>query len=104
MAIHRFFTKDIVIRRLSTVSGYKKSFQSTATVEGHIQEMSRQTRERLGIVEERAWYAWFDINEDVREGDILMDEYGTEYRVTEVTKKDYGTNEHRQVIMQEANE
>ena len=104
MSIHRFFTKQIVIRRLSTVSGNKKAFQSTATVEGHLQEMDKEARQRMGILEERTWIAWFDIEEDIREGDRLVDEYGTEYLATEVTKKDYGVNQHLQVILQEPNE
>lgn len=101
MAIHRFFTKEVVIRRLSSVGGYRKQFQSTATVDGHLQEMSKEAAQRLGIVEERAWIFWCDIDESIIEGDVLVDENGTEYKVREVTKKDYGVNEHLQVILEE---
>lgn len=101
MAIHRFFTKNIQVRRLSVVSGHKKSYQATATVEGHIQEMSREARQKLGIVEQRAFVSWFDVDEDIREGDTLVDEHDVEYRVTEVTRKEYGVNQHLQVILQE---
>ena len=104
MSIKHFFTQDIVVRRLCVVSGNRKQFGSTATVDGHIQEMSRTARERLGIIEDRAFIGWFDVDEDIMEGDILVDEHNTSYKVTEVTRKDYGCNEHRQVIMQEANE
>lgn len=104
MSIHRFFTKSVVVRRLSTVSGYKKQFQSTATVDGHIQSLSREAAQRLGIIEQRAWIGWFDIGSDVKEGDVLIDETGMRYKVREITKKDYGTNEHLEVIMEEANE
>ncbi len=99
--IHKFFTKDVIIRRLTTVSGYKKAFQSTATVESHIQELDREARQRLGIVEERAWILWCDIDEPIEEGDIAIDERGVEYKVKEVTKKDYGVNQHLQVILKE---
>lgn len=102
--IQRFFTQDIVIRRLCTVSGNRKQFQSTATVEGHIQEMSRETRAKLGILEERTFIGWFNVDEVVQEGDILEDEHNTRYEVTEVTRKDYGVNQHKQVIMQELEE
>lgn len=104
MNIHHFFTQDIVVRRLSVVSGSKKAFGSTATVDGHIQEMSRTAREKLGIIEDRAFIGWFDVDEDITEGDILVDEHGTLYKVTEVTRKDYGVNEHLQVVMLEASE
>lgn len=104
MSIQRFFTKSVTIRRLSTVSGRKKAFQSTATVEAHIQEMDREARNRLGIIEERAWILWCDINEPFVEGDTVQDETGKEYKVREVTKKDYGVNQHLQVILEEPNE
>lgn len=101
--IKNFFTKSLVIRRLTTISGHKKQFQSTATVEGHIQAMDREARQRLGIIEERAWYVWMDIAEDIHEGDNLVDENGTVYLVKEITKKDYGVNQHLQAILEEAN-
>lgn len=104
MSIRRFFTKTVIIRRLSSLGGHKKQFQSTATVDGHIQEMSREARQRLGILEERTWIGWFDIEEDICEGDILIDNYDTRYSVKEVTKKDYGVNQHLQIILEESNE
>lgn len=103
MGIKRFFDKDVIIRRLKTVSGNQKSFQATATVSGAIQEMDAQTRAALEIVESRGWIAYFDIDQDIREGDKLEDEEGTEYTVTEVTQKDYGINQHLEIIMQEVN-
>jgi len=103
MSIHRFFTKQVVIRRLSTISGRKKAFQSTATVDCHIQEMSKEARQRLGIIEERAWNLWADIDSNILEGDTMIDENDIEYTVREITKKDYGVNEHLQVILEEAN-
>jgi hypothetical protein len=102
--IHRFFTKEVTIKRLATVSGYKKSFQTTGTFDAHIQEMNKETKERLGIIEERAWYLWCDIDEDIHEGDTVTDENSIEYIVKEITKKDYGTNEHLQAILEEPNE
>lgn len=102
--ITHLFTKDIVIRRMRTVSGHKKSYQATATVEGMIQELSKEARQRLGIVEERTFEAWFDIDENVQEGDHIIDKYGTEYYVKTVTKKDYGINTHLQAILEKPNE
>jgi hypothetical protein len=104
MSIKSFFNKKVIIKRLSTVSGYKKTFQSTATVDGAIQEMDREARQKLGILEERTWIAWFDINEDIKEGDTMVDENGKSYIVKEITKKDYGVNQHLQVILEEPNE
>jgi hypothetical protein len=104
MGIRRFFDQDVIIKRLSTVSGHRKAFQSTATVEGCVQELSRGARQRLGILEERTWIAWFDVDTDIQEGDRIEDEDGVEYLVKEITTKDYGINQHKQVILEEPNE
>ena len=42
MAISHFFNKSIVVRRLSAVSGYKKSFVATGTVDVHIQKIVQE--------------------------------------------------------------
>jgi len=101
MSIHRFFTKAVIIRRLRTLTGRKKAFQSTATVYSHIQSLSREARQRLGILEERAWILWTDTESNINEGDLAIDEYNKEYKVREVTKKDYGVNQHLEVILEE---
>ena len=63
-AIRNFFDQDVVVTRLHAGSGYIKSDQSTATVDGHIQELDAKARQALGIIEERAWIAYFDVDAD----------------------------------------
>ena len=89
---------------MKTYSGNKRSFQSTATVDGHVQERFQEAKPHLGIIEERTFIAWFDIDEDIREGDRIIDHQGREFYVKEVTKKDYGVNTHIQAILEEPNE
>ena len=101
--IRRFFDRNVTVRRLRTVSGDRKAFQATATVEGHVQDLGGAARQRLGIVEDRAWEAWFDLDADVEEGDEITDNRGTVYHVREVTRKDYGANQHLEVILAEPN-
>lgn len=103
-SIQRFFDQSVVVRRLKTSSGYKKTFQGTATVEGHIQELDQRARQLMGILEEKAWEAWFDPDIDIREGDRITGDDGKIYTVREVVKKDYGVNQHLQVILQEQND
>ena len=103
MSIRRFFDKSVVIRRLRTISGRRKSYSSTATVEGHIQGLGDEAREKLGIIEEKAWKAWFDVDVDIKEQDILVDENGTEFKIREIVTKDYGVNQHKEVILMEQN-
>jgi hypothetical protein len=106
MSIQGFLDQDVVVRRLRTISGYRKGFSSTATVDGHIQELDDEARQVLGIVEERAWRAWFDVDTDINEQDRITDSDGKVYVVREVTKKDYafGVNVHLEVVLQEQNE
>ena len=104
MGIKRFFNQNVTVRRLKTVSGYKKAFRATATVDSHIQDLDGEARQVLGILEGRAWEAWFDVAADIQEGDKITDSKGIIYKVREVTQKDYGINQHLQVILEEYNE
>lgn len=103
MGIARFFDQYVVIQRLRTISGNRKAFQSTATVEGHIQSLDSRTRQALGIIEERPWVGYFPVDAPVREGDVVTDEDGVRYEVREVTVKDYhfGINQHTEVVLVE---
>ena len=103
MAIRRFFDQNVVIQRLSTVSGNKKALQTTATVAGHIQSLDIEARQALGILEEKAWKAWFAVDAPIKEGDQLTDENGVRYSVREIVTKAYGINQHREVILEEFN-
>ncbi len=106
MGIRRFFDQDIVVSRLRVLGGDRRGYSSTATVEGHIQELDTEARQALGIIEERGWTAYFDVNTDINEQDRLTDENGVVYVVREITKKDYGfaVNTHLEVILMEQNE
>ena len=103
MGITRFFDESIVIRRLKTVSGSRKAFQATATVEAHVQEASPEARQALGILEERAWVAWMPEDAEIEEGDRVEGADGKIYNVREITLKDYGINRHKEVLLEEQN-
>lgn len=105
MGIRSFFDKTVVVLRLKSLGGGKKAMNTTATVDMAIQELDRQDRSEMEIVQDRAWQAYFDIEDDNRivEGDKIVDGYGTEYKVIEKTRKDYGVNQHIEVILIEYN-
>ena len=65
--------------------------------------MAKEARQTLGILEEKAWIAWFPIDADLEEKDILIDKNGTEYEIREIVTKDYGINQHKEVILMEHN-
>lgn len=103
MSIRRFFDKTVTVQRLKNIDGTRSGFYSTATADGAIQELSAEARQTIGIVEGRAWRAWFDEDVNIQEGDKITDSNGVIYKVREVTTKDYGINRHREVIMEEYN-
>jgi len=101
--ITHLFTQDIIIRRYKTVSGNRKILAATATVDGMIQNMDKEKAQLLGIISERAFVAYFDINEDVQLGDNIQDRYGKKYTVKDIVKKDYGINTHLECVLTEFN-
>lgn len=103
MAIVRFFTKDIIVRRERDLGSNKVGIQATATVDGWFEDLSPEARAQLGIIEQRAWRFWFRVDEDIKEGDELADENDNRYYVREVTKKEIGTNQHLEVLAVEHN-
>ena len=103
MAIHRFFTKDIIVRRGRELGNNKRGLQATATVDGYYQDLDINEANHLGITTGRAWRFWFDVLEDIKKGDVLVDEENVSYDVMEVTKKDIGINQHLEVLATQHN-
>lgn len=101
--ISRLFDKRLVIQSLKTTSGSKRTFQSTATIDGALQDKVIEMKSNLGIVTSRNWMMYVDIAEDVRPGMRVV--YGKyTFLVDEVTPRDYGINQHLECLLKEANE
>lgn len=101
--ITHLFDKSLVIYRLRSSGGNKRSFQSTATVEGALQNKTIQEMTTQGIITSRVWMAYCDISEDIKKGDQI-NYLGKLYAVTDVTPRDYGINQHLEIQLKEANE
>ena len=100
MAIQHYFNKEITVRRLSTLSGYKTNFGATGTVDVHIQKMSREDDMALYGVFSATHKAWCDVSSDVQQGDRVTDSDGQIYDVVAVEQHDYGYGvQHLEVIM-----
>lgn len=104
MTIARFFDRNVIVKRLRDGVNNRQSFQATATVEGHIQELGAEAGQLINAVTGRAWEAWFELDAPIQEGDRIQDARGVNYYVKEVTRKDYGINQHLEVILTEHNE
>ena len=105
MGIKRFFDKSVIVMRLKDVDGVRKNFTTTATVDGAVQELDQEARTELGLAEDRGWIAYFDIADEHKfeEGDKIIGS-GEVYKVISKTKKDYGINQHIEIIMVEYND
>jgi len=99
MSIQRFFDKSIIIRRLAVVSGNKKKFVSTGTIDAHIQRIRDEDVFRMYGVTEATHKAWVDLDDDIQEGDKAIDSDGNEYDVVMVNERDFGHNVHKEVIL-----
>jgi len=100
MSITHFFNKSIIIRRLVSVSGYKKAFQATGTIDVHIQKLSREDDLTIYGVYGATHKAWCDVSSDVKKEDKVTDGDGNIYIVVAIEKHDYGQAvQHLEVIM-----
>jgi hypothetical protein len=96
--------KTITGSRLTDKGNGKRAFATVVTAENvAIQEMDARSREQIDMVQDRGWTAYANIDLNVQKGDKWVDSNGVEYKVAEVTKKDYGINEHLELILIEHN-
>src|SRR5215469_7452123 len=97
------FGKQLQIYRLKATTGNKTTFQSTATVEGALQNKQITERTTQGIITSRQWVAYVDIATNVNKGDQIRYN-GKIYVITDIAPRDYGINQHLQLDLREANE
>lgn len=103
MGITHLFDKQLQIYRLKSAGGNKTTFQSTATVEGALQNKQITERTTQGIITSRIWVAYVDITENINKGDEIRYN-GKIYIVVDTVPRDYGINQHLQLDLREANE
>lgn len=99
MSLINFFNKSVVIRRLESVTGYKKNFVSTGTIDAHIQRLTDEDSFQIFGALGGTHKLWCDVAENLLAGDRVVDPDGVEYDVVAVNKQDYGCNVHLEVIL-----
>lgn len=104
MGIKDFMDKTVVVSRLKTVAGNRRRFNTTATVDIHIQEQDIQERRELDNVQDRTWIGYFSIDDSdsIQKGDKIT-VGGIDYKVVEKTPKDYAfaNNQHVEILFVE---
>jgi hypothetical protein len=87
MTIATFNNRTVIVRRLKTSVGSRKSYTATATADTNIQNIENEesfTKEGIG---RKAYKAYFEVDQDIQVNDKLVDQNtGDEYRVMAVEK------------------
>ena len=98
MGIHYFENKSVIIKRLQAVSGNKKSFVSTGTVDAHLQKLTEEGAFKIYGVSGATHKLWCDLDEDIDEGDQIT--IGDDnYEAVGVNRQDFGMNTHLEIIL-----
>lgn len=104
MSVKNFLIKKVVVRRERELGSSKRGLQATATVDSYFRANDGRFGSKLGIVADAAYRFYFEIDEDIQEGDVLHDvDSGQEFQVLEVIKKDIGINQHLEVNVVKTN-
>jgi len=69
--IATLFDKRITITRLKGVSGFRESYQSTATVDGAVQPIGNSERGGLPSINTKEYVVYADVSTDIKSGDHL---------------------------------
>lgn len=101
MSISNFFDKVIDVQRLSTISGNRKQWVSTMTIDMHIQNASDSEDNEYFAAYSATHKGWADEDSSIREGDRLEDADGNHYEVVNINKKEYvfAMNRHQEVLL-----
>lgn len=99
MSIADHFDRRIIIQRPEVVSGNKRQFVSTGTIDAHIQMQGLEYGSKAPQVYGATYKAWCDVNENVVQGDRVEDEDGVLYNVVTVNRQQHGSQEHLELIL-----
>ena len=100
MVFYNLLNKQIVISRLTAVSGDKTAY-STLTVDyGSIHRMSDEKSAMFGGALGKTYRLYVDENCDILKGDKLIDEDGEEYKVKAVViPAELGSFIHKECVV-----
>lgn len=102
-----FLNKKVHLMRLVNVGGNRKALQTVQTSICEVQRKRSKEEKITDGLASREYAGWFDIDDDIREGDVLRrDDIAQTYKVVEVQKKGQGLGlvaEHLLVTMVEYN-
>jgi len=105
MAIQRFFTNQLIVRKLKATTGYKRKYRATATVEGHVQRADAEQASLIGGVYGQTYIGWLPVDLDFlpEPDDQITDGQGRIFVVKTCEKWDFGISQHWELVMERFN-
>jgi len=86
-----FQNKVVSVLRLSIVSGNRNAYQTVMSADCEIQNTDSLYARSVDKTASKNYLAWFDIDTDIREGDILRDQdTNRRFRVVAIEKQGGG--------------
>ncbi len=102
--LQHLLSKNIVISRLTTVSGYKKAYTTTTAADVNLQPLSGSKSQLFEGATGKNYALYCDPNIDIQEGDKFRDiETGKLYKVKTggVTPRSEGSMDYLKVIVEQ---
>jgi hypothetical protein len=99
--INKFYFHSVTIRRGVDTSGGKRRYIATGTIDCHLQRAD----DANGAIDNQLYGAthklWCDVSTDIKDGDKVFDDKGTEYLVVAVRIDgvDWAINQHQEVLL-----
>lgn len=105
MAIFSYYNKRVVIKKLKSAGGYKRTFAATSTIDAHLQRIDDSDLQQIYGVNKVSHKGWIDISIDIKEGDIIIDQDGNQYDVIGVSNRgeEIAMNEHKELLLNRYN-
>ena len=105
MSVRHFFDTTAIIKRMTPVIGTDKvRSRSTATVDVNIQQLDKESVQKLEGVFGEDYVLFCESDVNIREGDTVVSG-DNQFKVTEVIEaKLFGINEFKQVYISKLNE
>lgn len=100
MSLSQFLVHSCTIQRMAATTGVKKAYaQLAASVPCLIQPLDPEASQRAGMSYGRAYKGFFMIATDIKEGDRIIDQQGRTMGVKGIRQRDYGSNPHLDVLL-----
>lgn len=80
---------------------WKQEMSQNGSFYGHKQRATSELTQNLGISFTKGYTIWCPVDSDVYEGDNLLDDEGNYYSVTAINPRNYGNNQHLQLVVEQ---